>query len=83
MTQETELKTADIVTLMIVKKKKKKKKKNSKFLFFKKENYFNLGKTLPVQTSNLAICLNIYISIFHMLTQNARVAVKRHDSFQH
>ena len=81
MTQETELKTADIVTLMIVKKKKR--KKNSKFLFFKKENFFNLGKTLPVQTSNLAICLNIYISIFHMLTQNARVAVKRHDSFQH
>ena len=77
MTQETELTTADIVALKIVKKMK-----NSKFLFLKKENYFYLDKTLPVQTSNLAICLTIYISICLMLTQTARVAVKRHDSFQ-
>ena len=33
MTQETELKTADIVTLMIVKKKKKKKEKQQVFIF--------------------------------------------------
>ena len=33
MTQETELKTADILTLMIVKKKKKKKRKIASFYF--------------------------------------------------
>ena len=33
MTQETELKTADIVTLMIVKKKEKKKEKQQVFIF--------------------------------------------------
>ena len=34
MAQETELKTADIVTLMIVKKKKKKKKEKQQVFIF-------------------------------------------------
>ena len=39
----------------------KNEKKNQDFL--KKENFFCLGKSLLMQTSNLPICLGIYISI--------------------
>ena len=46
--------------------------KNNKF-FEKKRNFFGLGKILSTQTSNLAICLDIYVGICCLPTKIARV----------
>ena len=45
--------------------------KNDKFFFNKREKIFCIGKILPTQTSNLAICLSIYV--YRMPTRMARV----------
>ena len=70
MNLDTEFTTADFVILKVFKKMKKKKKKLQGFL---KRKFFSFGKILPTQTSNLAICLDIYVGICRMLTGIARV----------
>ena len=50
-----------------------------KFLFhvsIVKRKFFCLGKILPAQTSNLAICLDIYVGICRMPTQIASVTTE-------
>ena len=67
MKLETEFTTADFVILKTVKKMK-----NNKF-FEEKRNFFGFGKILSTQTSNLAICLNIYVGICCLPTKIARI----------